>query len=1125
MSRKLSLLVITLVTLSVAVSASRAAKDILRIERIVTPENAPHTSIDPGMRKEYISDVSRRNLLKLEREHPGALPYARNGLPIEAYQEGMAVDTLTVLGLRVEFQEENPDDPLSTGNGLFDMRDTTTYEQQEGHYFDSSPHDSNYFAKHMEAMAHYWWEMSNHTLHINWEIWPPGVDSTYQVSRTMKEYQEDNDYQIQNVLGDYFREVVALADSVSPDIDFSLPGSPGVAKPIIIFHPGSDWQNDFAGDTPHDFPTGFLFLFGIGVVVDDGAVIVSEGIVMPETVTQDRSVVPWRVNVLNGAMAHEFGHALGDRDLYNTCQFTTRIGDFSLKDNNYSDKGGDIGRDDIYLYGFLPGSEDIWHKAYLGFVKPVEVSNVDDIGILATGIVTNDTKCIRIPIDAFEYFICENRQVEFDFIEDKRDDVSPGFENAIIIDQLTSVVMGPGYAIDSSGTKVKVLNGEYDRLLFNSERNPYGGLLIFHVDEMVAYADYWNSGIGNWHTNALQCDTSRWFMRVMEADPFVSFGNLFHETTYGSTDDLFPYEDRNSLTPDTRPFSTASNSGANTGIYITDISATDTFMTFSVRTDHTMAGWPKNTVPGLTEGSHPVIVDADGNGDMEIFQANWRVITAFHHDGSGLMPRDTTLQLTSFDLESTFDVRLKVFAWSPEPYVYIGSPSVGDIDGDGANEVVIAADDSLLYAYEIYDNDNDNLADLVSGFPVDLGALPTANYMLADYDGDAAASEIYVATTDGAISVYDNSGNKMASVNDIPGKIKGIAAGLDTKLIAFTANPPEDSSGSSYIGVADLQTGDVSWQDEFNVYLYEPVIADLDLDDSEDIIVSSAEGLIAVFTITGQEKLSWWAVMDDSLGSCATVADIDRNGYPEIVIPGNNKIHCYSHTGAPFQNFPAVLDRIVPEGLIASPVSIGDVDDDGKPDIVFGGPDRDVYAFGHDGKLINGFPMAVSVPVNAAPIVADLDGDGSVNIGGRGDADGYLNVWDLYTDYNDSLNIWRCYGGGAVHRFYHSVELLATPVSDGELLPSVYAWPNPTNDNISHIHYRIDRNVEADVNIKIFDTAGNLMGEYNTTGTGPADNEYVWNCGSFASGVYLARVEVNAAGESKHKFTKIAIVR
>jgi uncharacterized repeat protein (TIGR01451 family) len=88
---------------------------------------------------------------------------------------------------------------------------------------------------------------------------------------------------------------------------------------------------------------------------------------------------------------------------------------------------------------------------------------------------------------------------------------------------------------------------------------------------------------------------------------------------------------------------------------------------------------------------------------------------------------------------------------------------------------------------------------------------------------------------------------------------------------------------------------------------------------------------------------------------------------------------------------------------------IGDIDGDGALEIVFGtyvsmeGPNRDgpvgVWGLEADGTVMSGFPLPVGTPgVRAAPTLADLDGDGNLEIL-VDTITGYVLVWDTPAPY------------------------------------------------------------------------------------------------------------------------------
>jgi len=88
---------------------------------------------------------------------------------------------------------------------------------------------------------------------------------------------------------------------------------------------------------------------------------------------------------------------------------------------------------------------------------------------------------------------------------------------------------------------------------------------------------------------------------------------------------------------------------------------------------------------------------------------------------------------------------------------------------------------------------------------------------------------------------------------------------------------------------------------------------------------------------------------------------------------------------------------------------------------------------------------------------------------------------------------------------------------------SVYNYPNPTEGNETRIRYRL--NAPAEVRVKIFDLAGELVEELAAPGVGGTDNEAVWKLDGVQSGVYLARVEAKGSKATDVAVIKIAVVK
>jgi hypothetical protein len=156
-------------------------------------------------------------------------------------------------------------------------------------------------------------------------------------------------------------------------------------------------------------------------------------------------------------------------------------------------------------------------------------------------------------------------------------------------------------------------------------------------------------------------------------------------------------------------------------------------------------------------------------------------------------------------------------------------------------------------------------------------------------------------------------------------------------------------------------------------------IGDLNNDDSLEIVVGSWNQLL-VYDHRGEMLPGFPKSFGTS--QAATLFDIDKDGYLEIIYPSSNKnLYVFNNDGSLQTGWPQFL----PE-MPGSP-AVADIDNDDEYEIVTGtfegpvGPDPFLlYAFEYDGNVINGFPIPLSGVIKSTPAIGDLDDDGTIEI-------------------------------------------------------------------------------------------------------------------------------------------------
>jgi hypothetical protein len=287
-----------------------------------------------------------------------------------------------------------------------------------------------------------------------------------------------------------------------------------------------------------------------------------------------------------------------------------------------------------------------------------------------------------------------------------------------------------------------------------------------------------------------------------------------------------------------------------------------------------------------------------------------------------------------------------------------------------------------------------NDPDWMEFFPLNVGASGEASPVVADLDGDGR-DEVILATADGTIRIlrWDRSGLREQRLLLDPGPALG----------------PMEIDGRQDTSEGPRET-----------LIREPVVGDLLGRGEMAIVAASREGKVYAFNARGERlkgfpvsvpsgssrSASPTQVLESGILSKPALADLDGKRGQEIVVTAlDGSVYAWRGNGKPLAGFPvAVEDKRSGRRskLVSAPV-IGDIDGDGRPEIVFGGNGvrqglAAAYAVHADGNLHRGGPFLagwdpVEVPllrdvllptlasgVQMTPALVDVNGDGDMEV-------------------------------------------------------------------------------------------------------------------------------------------------
>ncbi len=417
------------------------------------------------------------------------------------YPSASSTDTLRILALMVEFQSDN--DKTTYGTGKFSSVYTKNYGNE---ILDPLPHDSGYFAAHLEFAKNYFRKNSRGKQEIEYTVLPQIVT----VSQTMRNYSPPIKSTDFKPIVDFSIEAWKEADSLYTGFDFSK------YNLFMIFHAGVGRDISVPGSlgNERDIPSIFMNIdlfrqyYGnsfAGIPVNNGTQLITNTAVLPQT--QNREVELLTGSALyeitiNGLLVATIGSRLGLPDLFNTETGLSAIGRFGLMDGQ-----------SIFAYnGLFPPELSAWEKVYLGWETPVTLTGSSSVlsltSVLASG--ASDTVLLKIPINSSEYFLLENRQRDAQ-ANGSRLTMKKG--GNVITKVFSNDTTGYySYSTDSiDGVLLDV--DEFDWSL------PGSGVLIWHINENVINAKK--------SENKINADKNNRGVDLEEADGIQDIGEQF----------------------------------------------------------------------------------------------------------------------------------------------------------------------------------------------------------------------------------------------------------------------------------------------------------------------------------------------------------------------------------------------------------------------------------------------------------------------------------------------------------------------------------------------------------------------------------------------------------------------
>jgi len=928
-------------------------------------------------------------------------------------------DTLEVHAFLVDFAKEVAPNDKTTGNGTFgsDSSTATNLESWRARRDSTREH----FLRVFQGVSSYWRDASGGRLTVVFRVFPESNSAApYHLPRFMGQYSPElpsdpNQYKyFDSLYATRYLEMTsdairAAAKDPAGPFSVPLPSRKSRQRAYMMIHAGANADFDGgekgagAANTPQDLRDFALGPWDFGVlayrrtIADTSYLKDSSGValhlpgadtlrnimVMAETGSQDGSVFGVR-----GSATYLVGRALGLPDLWDASKGLAVAGKFCLMDA----AGTNLAN------GFLPPLPSAWPRLYMGWATPVFASPEGPASFRLDAVRPGRDTVLVVPIAEGEYLLVENRQrTESDNTARFRVGGINGLDSvelALPPDSLLAVLKDP------KRSRGYVYGASPDAML------PGSGLLVWHVNEWLLRETLRWGSPNSWLGDTLR-DRYR-AVTLVQASGKPSLGQAFQSiagaiSDLGSGSDMLPHARRSGGRVDTiraiGPEGWTSTGALLGARSLTSLSATwpsDAKPQAGVTTLERDSVW----TPGTTSIQLKI-----GFGPYRLEDANFPVRLPPVWGGNLFLPGpqslagslwvvDTSgapqlLDSTGVPWFSGKDTLKLVWPFDSTPSAFPTRPSLDTlrlawpgIPHQAGRPATTAARADLL-ALRLEDGTTTILQPAADAF--DPSRRDSARFFLSKVlDGATAgpavvADGFWMAKADTLLSVSRlGPGTRTATGLGRIGSICAIGSGGSAKVGAV------DSRGQV---AALLPSGSVEkWSNSAmgreKGETFQILSSDFDRDGTADVAVLGSHGNASILSGATRSPMEGWpkkfprSASESGEPSSPSLGDLDGDGRPELIFAGANRVWAVDGSGTTLPGWPVDLSRTEtvaqvtssrrwPAGLVGASPLVADLDANGSNEIVLSGVDGQARAFSGLGSAWTG-PVLQPTPGAAA---------------------------------------------------------------------------------------------------------------------------------------------------------------
>ncbi len=313
--------------------------------------------------------------------------------------------------------------------------------------------------------------------------------------------------------------------------------------------------------------------------------------------------------------------------------------------------------------------------------------------------------------------------------------------------------------------------------------------------------------------------------------------------------------------------------------------------------------------------SSAAAVDIDGDGKKEIIFGT--------RDGKIFCIDEDSKKKWEHDIKERVDETESYFYDAERIDSVPATPTIQDLDGDGAPEIVFGTELGIVYCL-------DGKGKLRWEYRTE-GAI-RGKILVEDIDGDGT-KEVVFGTTAGKFVILGSKG-KERSVFEVEEPIESEPAAFK----GTTAQIVFGTEKGSLLGFSPL--GRQLWRFEAKGAIRaRPAFGSLV--GKENLVVGDTAGVLYCLDLKGNEQ--WRFLTEGAIYGPATLADLNDDKNLEVVFGScDNKVYCLSHRGERLWSYETDF------WIVTSPI-VTDIDGDGALEVIVGSFDHNLYVLDGEG--------------------------------------------------------------------------------------------------------------------------------------------------------------------------------